>query len=240
MTSDQSLRPYALAVGVALGLYILLNLAVYWIWVRPEPSAATASQPAPAVEQPPEEGPGPAAGQAQVAAPPAFAIVSGAGEWTQEGDVITQGSSQLADLFAGSNRGGSQYTAAVDVLWPPAAETMVGGGFVFHMPSAGELAGAQMVRFSRNGQEAFWGYFNESGAFQGEGGAALALEPGKPHTLSVVIRASTFDVLVDGETVATQRPLHRQSGLLGLITYGGPITFTNLRTDAGLAAPAAQ
>lgn len=238
MTSDQPLRPYALAAGAALTIYFLLNLGVYWLLVRPEPSAP-AAQPAPvAAVEPPTPPAAPPAG-AQLVQSPAFTLIPGPGDWAQEGETIIQRSTQPADLFAGSNLGGSQYTASVAVQWPAQDAGELGGGLIFHMRSAGELAGAQMVRFHRNGQEVFWGYFNEAGAFQGEGGAPLALAAGEPHTLSVVVNAGTFDVLVNGEVVATQRPLHRQSGVLGLIAYGGPITFTNLQTDAG-AAPAAQ
>ena len=255
MTSEQTLRPYVVAGGVALGVYVLVNIAIIWFVSRPAASPPTA--PAAAVATG-ESASAPSAGAsvdtkvadtaaaaaaaraqgAPGAEPGAFELLPGAGDWVRDGAAIVQRSGQLADLFAGSSLAGSQYTASVDILWPTSGGDQIGGGLVFHMQSPGELAGAQMVRFHRAGQELLWGHFNEQGMFQGEGGAGLSLETGKPHTLSIVVRETTYDILVDGVAAATEIPLQRQTGGIGLIAYGGPLTFTNLLIHpAGAAAP---
>ncbi len=240
MTSDQPLRPYVVAAASALGVYVLLNIAIYWLWVRPDASPPAAPALSPVAESAAAP-PASAAQAGQVAQPPALELFPAAGDWVQENGVIVQRSTQPADLFAGSNLSGEQYTASTDVLWPPQAGGDMGGGLIFHMQSPNELAGAQMVRFHRNGQEVLWGYFNEQGAFQGEGGAAVSLEGGKPHTLAIVVKETTFDFLVDGVVAATELPLHGQGGGIGLIAYGGPITFSNLQMDAnGVVAPSNQ
>ena len=227
MPVSQPLRPYALAAGVALGLYIMINLALFLVVTRAAPAPAAESPVAAASTAAP-----PAASAAGETAAAAFTLIPGAGDWAQEGGAVIQRSAQLADLFAGTDLSGSQYTASVTVQWPAdAADTAeMGGGLIFAMQSPGELAGAQMVRFHKGGQELLWGHFGDGGAFQGEGGIGLSLAAGEPHTLAVTIKEGVFDVTVDGETVATQLPLGRQSGGLGLIAYGGPITFTDLRT----------
>lgn len=254
MTSEQTLRPYVLAGGVALGVYVLVNIAIIWFASRPAASPPTA--PAAAVASGESTAAAAAAASAdpkaadaaaatavraqgvQGAEPGAFELLPGAGDWVRDGGAIVQRSGQLADLFAGSSLAGSQYTASVDVLWPASGGDQLGGGLVFHMQSPGELAGAQMVRFHRAGQELLWGHFDEQGIFQGEGGTGLSLDADKPHTLSIVVRETTYDVLVDGVAAATQIPLQRQTGGIGLIAYGGPLTFTNLLIHpAGAAAP---
>jgi hypothetical protein len=255
MTSEQPLRPYVLAAGVALGAYILVNIAIIWFLARPAgaPVAAADTAVAPAAAAPaatPDlasadtkaaDTAAAAAVRAQGAQggeAGAFELLPGAGDWVRDGGAIVQRSGQLADLFAGSSLLGSQYTASVDVLWPAQGGEQIGGGLIFHMGSPGELAGAQMVRFHRNGQELLWGHFDEQGVFQGEGGAGLALEAGKPHTLSIVVAETSFDVLVDGNVAAAKLPLQRQTGGIGLIAYGGPVTFTNLVMNSnGVVAP---
>ena len=171
--------------------------------------------------------------EAPVAAVTAGTLTPGTGDWVMDNGVITQRTADAADYFASLAQVGPAYTASVDVKWPPAAEVPdAGGGLLFNMVGPTELGGAQMVRFNRDGQEVFWGYFDDKGNFQGEGGAALALDPTQPHNLAIIVGPASYTVKVDGQVVASDRPLQHQGGYVGLMAYRGPLTFTNFQVQS--------
>ena len=160
-------------------------------------------------------------------------LLPGKGDWVEQDGVIIQRSTEYADLYAGLGFQGEQYSASADIQWPLDNEApATGGGLLFNMTEPAQIEGAHMVRFSQNGREVFWGYFDDAGVFQGDGGAALDMNFDRPHTLQVVVGASTYAVYVDGALVAENRPLRRQNGYVGLLTYRGPITFTNIQLAA--------
>ena len=160
-------------------------------------------------------------------------LMPGKGDWVEQDGAIIQRSTEYADLYAGLGFQGQQYSASADIQWPLDNEApATGGGLLFNMSEPAKIEGAHMVRFSQNGREVFWGYFDDAGIFQGDGGAALDLNLEQPHTLQVVVGASTYAVYVDGALVAENRPLRRQGGYVGLLTYRGPITFSNIQLAA--------
>jgi hypothetical protein len=174
----------------------------------------------------------------RLSSPAPEGLVMGAGEWVQEGGLVVQRSPVASDLFAGIGFQATSYTVTVDIQWPLNREVpQTGGGLIFNMSAPAEIAGAQMVRFSRNGNEIFWGAFDASRNFQGDGGATLTLNFDRPHTLKLVVGTEKFSVFVDDDLVADNRPLRRQGGYVGLLTYGGPVTFSNLQVTEASAEP---
>lgn len=162
----------------------------------------------------------------------AFGLIPGRGDWVEQDGAIIQRATDSADMYAGLNFQGQEYSASADIQWTQDPEGATGGGLLFNMTEPAKLEGANMVRFSQNGSEIFWGYFDDAGVFLGDGGAPLDLNFDRPHTLQVVVGASTYAVYVDGTLVAENRPLRRQGGYVGLLTYRGPITFTNIQLAA--------
>jgi hypothetical protein len=127
----------------------------------------------------------------------------------------------------------SNYRIEADIQLPVKPE--IGGGFTIHMPERGRRNGATVVRFINGGDGLFWGVFDAGGAFRGRGSVALPdkAEGDNLYRLMVDVRGEVMDILVDGEAVASDIVLPRSEGWVGLVTHGGPVTFTNLQITVG-------
>jgi len=108
---------------------------------------------------------------------------------------------------------------------------------LFHMPTADRKEGARMVRLGNAGKEVFWGYYDATGVFVGQGGSAIDLDPMTYHTLSVVANPETYSIQLNGETLVTDVPLQQSSGWIGLLSYSGPVDFRNIRLQLGEPSP---
>ena len=62
----------------------------------------------------------------------------------------------------------------------------LGGGILFNMPTPYQTNGAQMVRFSDNGNGLFWGYYDDAGEFYGQGHFQTPITTNTPYTLKIV------------------------------------------------------
>lgn len=154
------------------------------------------------------------------------------GNWSVDGRIITQSNPDLTDFIAGTGVAAERFTISVDILLPPDLPE-AGAGLIFHMEGRNDQRLGQMVRFGGGGAEIFWGYYDDSRTFVGQGSVPLTLGSDVAHTLRLVVRESTFDIRVDDTVVASALPIERGSGWIGLFSFGGPVTFTNVQLVLG-------
>jgi len=155
------------------------------------------------------------------------------GQWEIEQGVYRQTAPDPGDYVLNTGVYASNYRIEADIQLPVKPE--IGGGFTIHMPERGRRNGATVVRFINGGDGLFWGVFDAGGAFRGRGSVALPdkAEGDNLYRLMVDVRGEVMDILVDGEAVASDIVLPRSEGWVGLVTHGGPVTFTNLQITVG-------
>jgi len=154
------------------------------------------------------------------------------GNWVVDGGVIQQTDTENTDYVAGTGLAGEQFTVSVRITLPP-DNPDAGGGIVFHMGGRDDPHQGYMVRFGSGGQEIFWGRYSADGVFMGEGGVPLNLIAGEAYELLLNVREDSFDIQVNNETLVGMIPLERGSGWIGLVSFSGPITFTDVSVQLG-------
>lgn len=152
------------------------------------------------------------------------------GEWITEDGVIKQIDQSPIDFVAGTGVAAERFTISADILLPTdEAVVDAGGGIVFHMQQRDNPAGGQMVRFGNGGSEVFWGQYDNDGTFVGQGGAPLELDTIQSHNLKLIVRESEYDILVDDIIIVNSVPLQQSNGWIGLISFRGPVTYSNIQ-----------
>ncbi len=160
------------------------------------------------------------------------------GEWFQEEGVIRQTVDEATDYLVSTGVAAEEYVLSVDILLADEGDVSdSGGGVVFHMPSPDSKQNAHMVRFGNAGQEVFWGYYDADEAFVGQGGAEVDLDPAVAQTLTLLVKGSTYKISVNGETVGADIPLQQETGWISLLSYRGPVTFSNFSLSLGDVNP---
>ncbi len=154
------------------------------------------------------------------------------GDWRVDGSTVTQNALELTDYFAGTGVAAETFTLSVDIQLP-SDNPQAGGGLIFHMTGRDDLRGGSMVRFGSGGSEIFWGEYNTEGVFVGSGGAPLTLTPGAPVTLSITVRSAAYDVRVNDALIGENLPITGDQGWIGLISYSGVVTFSNMQLTLG-------
>ena len=154
------------------------------------------------------------------------------GTWIVDGTIITQTDTANADYIAGTGLAGEQFSVTVDIDLPLDVPD-AGAGIVFHMQGRDDPRMGHMVRFGNGGQELFWGSYDADGVFNGEGGVPLDLPANETVKLHVVVRVDSFDIYVNDQVAVEAIPLQQASGWIGLISYGGPVTFSNVNVQLG-------
>jgi len=96
-------------------------------------------------------------------------------------------------------------------------------------------ATGHLVRFGNGGSEIFWGTYDEQGVFQGQGSSPLTLDWDEPHTLSLIVTDETFDILVDEVLIIGGVPLQGDAGWIGLVSFRGPVSFSDFELTLGEA-----
>lgn len=92
----------------------------------------------------------------------------------------------------------------------------VGAGLLFNAPKADQIQGAQLVRYSDDGNSIFWGYYTQGGVFKGQGSAKVANPATQSHLLEVQILSKRYAVWLDGKKLARDIALISRSGFVGL------------------------
>lgn len=154
------------------------------------------------------------------------------GTWVAQDNLITQTDTQLTDYVAGTGLAAERFKLTVDIKLP-AGSADAGAGMIFHMQGRDDVRLGQMIRLANGGKGIFWGHYDEAGTFQGEGSADLTLSPGDTHTFVITVHAETYEIQVDGQTIAAAVPVQRQAGWIGLLSFSGPVEFSNIRLELG-------
>jgi hypothetical protein len=157
------------------------------------------------------------------------------GKWEVDQGVYRQTSPNPADYIFNTGLYASDYSIESDIFLPEIPE--VGGGFMVQMPERDGKAGATVVRIIKGGQGVFWGVYDESGAFRGRSSVDLPAkgEGEASYRLRVDVRGNNMDVFVDDEPVIEGALLPRAEGWIGLMAFGGPVTFGNTEITIGQA-----
>ncbi|MDM8531698.1 hypothetical protein QUF63_11040 [Anaerolineales bacterium HSG25] len=156
------------------------------------------------------------------------------GEWVQEGETIQQVNQTETDFLISTQLLASQYTLEVDITLPDDPTLAdAGGGIIFQMPDPTGKQGASMVRFAEGGQQVFWGNFDENAVFAGQGSVMTELATGQPQKLTLVVTQQSYDIIVNDQPIANQIPHQQEQGWIGLVSYRGPVSFSNLRLSLG-------
>jgi hypothetical protein len=112
----------------------------------------------------------------------------------------------------------------------------MGAGLVFAAPSSDSKNNAQMVSFAANGTFLQWGYYDDAGVFQYQGGVPVS--PGTAdqawHTLEVTIADGSYGVTLDGVALGQEIPLiHGPDGYAGLLSSTANTQFDNVTIEVG-------
>ena len=148
------------------------------------------------------------------------------GTWNNGGGVFRQTVPNLADYLVNTGAAGSVFTAEVKITLSNTPD--VGGGLIFHMGDRGGKKNAYVVRLRDGGKGIWWGSTDETGKFKGQGLATLT-DAGKSFVLKVVVNFDRARILVNNKEIVDDVSLNRQDGWIGLLAYGGPVTFENLK-----------
>ena len=156
------------------------------------------------------------------------------GEWRISDRDVQQVNTVPADYILGTGVDAERYTLDVDIVIPQRADNLdLGGGLILHMPDPQLKNGAHLVRFGNQGESIFWGYFDDDERLVGQGNAPILPQEDRRYALTVSVARNSFSLAVNQQIIATDIPLERTQGLLGLATFGGPITFENFRMTLG-------
>lgn len=154
------------------------------------------------------------------------------GEWAFSNDALVQSDPtgiDVAIVYTGSAFQEYSYSAALTHREGNA------GGLLFNMPYTDRLAGAHMVRYSeRRPGGIFWGYFDETGKFVGQGYANVDPPADARHTLRVVSGAETYSLYLDDFLLAADLPLRQNYGYVGLATVQSTASFDQVEVGAAL------
>lgn len=153
-------------------------------------------------------------------------IVSG--KWTLEGNRATQTVADPADYVWNTGVQGSQYTISARITLPE-GET-AGGGFILHMAERGTKNNSYIVRLRDGGTSAWWGSIDSDGKFKGQGSAPVS-GSGKTFTFKVVVNVDSMSLFINDQQIVADVPLSSQDGWIGLVGYGGPVIFEDVKLE---------
>lgn len=160
-----------------------------------------------------------------------------AGEWVTENGELRQVAANGFDLATGYAGATFQDYALQVTLRHLEGQ---GGGVLFNMAGANVLEGAHMVRYSDTADGVFWGYYDETGKFIGQGYARVAPAGTDAHTITVRSSGPSYDLTLDGQLLARNVPLNRDSGHIGLITSQSSVAYYDIDiSDAASAVTTA-
>jgi hypothetical protein len=150
------------------------------------------------------------------------------GTWSLESGGYAQSELGRYDLIAYYSR-----QLSGDVLFQTDVQYVageMGGGIVFNAPRNTSKNGAHMVSYTAGGTYIQYGYFDQQGIFQFQGGLNTASgADGQPHTIAVRLSGTTYEIRLDNEVIARDVPLQGQpSGYAGLLVSTSHVIFDNV------------
>ena len=157
------------------------------------------------------------------------------GEWVREGTKLSQLNPATYDFSISTGVYAGVYTLETAISLPQdALMADAGGGILFHMPERDSRTGAYMVRLAGR-DELIWGYYDQNGAFVGQGRQQLEAADQTTHNVKVIVDKGTYRIVVDGNDIAQNVPLKQDEGWIGLVSYRGPVAFDGISVTFGTA-----
>ncbi|MBX3082883.1 MAG: hypothetical protein KF716_14700 [Anaerolineae bacterium] len=162
------------------------------------------------------------------------------GQWTTKEGVITQNDAASVDSITGVGVSAETFRASAEISLPDLPDA--GGGLLFYMSERDNPALGYMVRLGQGGKELFWGTYDAQRVFVGAGSIPLDVTTDKPIKLEIGVHRDSYDIYVNGKMLVNQLPFNdskgaglsvQRSGWLGLISFRGPVQFTNLQLTLG-------
>jgi hypothetical protein len=153
-------------------------------------------------------------------------IVSG--KWTIGNNKSTQTVTAVSDYIWNTGVQASEYTLSAKITLPDTTDS--GGGFIMHMSERGTKNNSYIVRLKDGGSAIWWGSINAEGQFKGQG-SALVEHTGNTFILKIVVKLDSMIVLVNDNEIVKDVPLSSQEGWIGLLSYGGPVTFEDVKLE---------
>ncbi|MBK6794431.1 MAG: hypothetical protein IPG80_18250 [Anaerolineales bacterium] len=150
------------------------------------------------------------------------------GKWTIENAKAIQTVSDVSDYVWNTGVQASEYTISAKISLPAADDS--GGGFIIHMGERGSKNNSYIVRFKDGGKAIWWGSINDEGKFKGQGSAPIE-NSSETLTLKLVVKLDTLSIFVNDAEVAKEITISSQEGWIGLLAYGGPVTFEDVKLE---------
>ena len=98
------------------------------------------------------------------------------------------------------------------------------------MSERGTKNNSYIVRLKDGGKAIWWGSINDEGKFKGQGSAPID-SAGKTFVLKLVVKLDTLSIYVDDVEVAREITISSQEGWIGLLAYGGVVTFEDVKLE---------
>lgn len=153
-------------------------------------------------------------------------IVSG--KWTIENTKAIQTVTDVSDYVWNTGVQASEYTISAKVTLPETSDS--GGGFIIHMGERGSKNNSYIVRFKDGGKAIWWGSINDEGKFKGQGSSPIE-KTGNTFILKLVVKLDKLSIYVNDVEVAKEITISTQEGWIGLLSYGGPVTFEDVKLE---------
>lgn len=153
-------------------------------------------------------------------------IVSG--KWTIENNKAVQTVTDVSDYVWNTGVQASDYTVSAKITLPNTTDS--GGGFIIHMSERGSKNNSYIVRFKDGGKGIWWGSINDEGKFKGQGSSPIEGAE-KTFTLKLVVKLDALSIYVNDVEIAKNVAIPSQEGWIGLLAYGGEVTFEDVRLE---------
>ncbi len=150
------------------------------------------------------------------------------GKWEITNSKAIQSVTDPADYIWNTGVQASQYTVTAKVTLPNTAAS--GAGFIIHMSERGTKKNAYVIRLKDEGKSIWWGSTNADGKFNGQGSAAVNAT-GKTFILKITVNLDAMTVFVNDTQIVADIKLPAQDGWVGLLSYGGPVTFEDVTLE---------
>ncbi|MEM9776290.1 MAG: hypothetical protein AAF902_17060 [Chloroflexota bacterium] len=163
---------------------------------------------------------------------PNFRLI-GDGSWSIQDQQLLQQDPTLSDIMAvipGLDLAEDQayeFSSNMSVLDGPK-----GGGLIFNIQNARELENSHMVRMgTADGTDYLvYGYFDPSGNYISQGSVQIE-NVSSNFKLGVDVTPSSYGVLINDQTIATDIPLQYSGGALAMTSWNSKVAFDNVSVN---------
>jgi hypothetical protein len=94
----------------------------------------------------------------------------------------------------------------------------------------GSKNNSYIVRLKDGGKGVWWGSINDEGKFKGQGSSPIA-GTDKTFTLRLDVKLDVLSIYVNDVEIARNIAISSQEGWIGLLSYGGPVIFEDVKLE---------